>query len=182
MTMKKIYFIITLFFIISKIDGYGQISTEERPVSFSFDNNIVIQSNIKKVKSLPSFDMLKIIREDKEDEHSGVPPRFGYKHKVNYNLDNSGIWTTLPNGDKIWQLEIYSQGALSINLLYDKFWLPEGAKFFIYSSNKKHSIGAFTSVNNKGDRKNVQGFATGLVYSDRVILEYYLPKKQMIKE
>ena len=33
-----------------------------------------------------------------------------------------------------------------------------------------------TSINNKGDRKNIQGFATGLVYGDKITLEYYLPK------
>jgi hypothetical protein len=29
------------------------------------------------------------------------------------------------------------------NLLYDKFWLSDGAKFFIYSEDKKQHIGAF---------------------------------------
>jgi hypothetical protein len=38
------------------------------------------------------------------------------------------------------------------------------------------SIGAFTSANNKSDAENVQGFATGLIYGDRVVLEYYLPE------
>jgi hypothetical protein len=95
---------------------------------------------------------------------------------VNYDLNSAGTWTVLTNGDRIWQLEISCPNALSINLLYDKFWLPERAKFFIYSHNKKHSIGAFTSINNKGDKEKPQGFATGLIYGDRVILEYYLPE------
>jgi hypothetical protein len=92
------------------------------------------------------------------------------------NLNNSGKWTTLSNGDKIWQMEIYCKNALSINLLYDKFWIPEGAKFFVYSSNKKHSIGAFTSINNKGTKDKLKKFATGLVYGNKITLEYYLPE------
>lgn len=95
---------------------------------------------------------------------------------VNYNLQNSGKWLTLPNGNKLWQLEIQSNKALSLNLLYDKFWLPEGTKFFIYSKDRKHTLGAFTSVNNKGTKENLQGFATSLIYSDNIILEYYQPK------
>ncbi|MDR0763067.1 MAG: hypothetical protein LBF01_01035, partial [Bacteroidales bacterium] len=83
----KIYVIITVFFILSRIIIYGQVSTEERPVSFSFDKDIVLKSDVKAVKSLPSFDMLKINREDKDDEQNGIPPRFGYKHKVDYNKD-----------------------------------------------------------------------------------------------
>jgi len=120
--------------------------------------------------------MKKIEQEDKEDEENGIPPRFGYPHKVNYNLDNSGEWVVLPNGDKLWRLAISCQNALSINLLYDKFWLPDGAKFFVYSNDRKQTIGAMTSINNKGDKSNIQGFATGLVYGENTTLEYYLPK------
>ena len=105
-----------------------------------------------------------------------MPPRFGHRYKVDYNLKNSGTWFTLPDGDRIWRLNISSPGALSINLLYDKFHIPDGAKFFVYSNNKKHILGAFTSQNNRSERDAVQGFATGLIYNDAIILEYYLPK------
>jgi hypothetical protein len=125
---------------------------------------------------MPSLDMEKLEREDREDKESGIPPRFGYRHEVNYTLENSGEWITLPNGDRIWRLSIHCPDAKSINLLYDKFWLPVGAKLFIYSNNHKRSIGAFTSNNNKGSKDNIQGFTTDLIYSDLVTLEYYLPK------
>ena len=106
-----------------------------------------------------------------------MPPRFGYRHKVNYDTTNSGTWTVLPNGGKIWQLNVICPDALSVNFCYDKFWIPEGGKFFIYSKDKKYSIGAFTSKNNKGDSANVRGFATGLVFGNDIILEYYQPKE-----
>jgi len=63
------------------------------------------------------------------------------------------------------------------NLLYDQFWLPEGAKLFLYTDNQTHSIGAFTSRNNKGGRDDLQGFATGLLYGETIVIEYYLPKE-----
>ncbi len=154
----------------------AQLSTDEKPISF--DNarmSGVSKRRIKKV-TMPSLDMAKIEKEDAEDEEMGFPPRFGYKHKVHLNLQNSGTWKELANGDRLWQLNIVCPGALSVNLLYDKFWLPEGGKLFIYSKDKSHSIGAFTSRNNKGDRDNVRGFATGLVYGDDVILEYWQPR------
>ena len=148
---------------------YGQLSTKELPVSFQYKN---LNSNIT-TKILPSLDMTMINQEDLEDEENGVPPRFGYSHEVNYNMDSIGDWSTLPNGDKIWRLSISSPNALSINILYDKFWLPEGAKLFIYSHDKNHVLGAFTSYNNKGTKDSIQGFATGLIYSNKIILEYY---------
>jgi hypothetical protein len=126
--MKRLFFstiILLLFYCVV----YGQISTQEEPVSFKTIIPVLRVSE-RTVKSFASLDMKKIEQEDKEDETNGVPPRFGYKHKVNYDLDNSGEWTVLSNGDKIWRLVISCQGALSINLLYDKFWIPDGAKYF----------------------------------------------------
>ncbi|MDR2970178.1 MAG: S1 family peptidase [Tannerellaceae bacterium] len=153
----------------------GQISTEEEPVSFRMNIPTLTRSE-KAQKTLPLLDMKKLEQEDREDEVNGIPPRFGFPHRVSYNLENSGEWTTLPDGNRMWRLVISCPNALSINLLYDKFWLPDGAKLFIYSNDRKHSIGAFTSANNTGEEKDMQEFATGLVYGDQVTLEYYLPR------
>lgn len=181
--MKRI---ILLSLIFLSLVGYAQISTEEEPISFQYTNNelsrmspqstrkLAVRTNYLKKLTSPNLNKLK--QEDIRDEQNGLPPRFGAPMAVNYNLQNSGKWLTLPDGDKLWQLEIQSKGALSLNLLYDKFWLPEGTKFFIYSKDKKHTLGAFTAVNNKGSKNNLQGFATGLIYSDDIILEYYQPK------
>lgn len=79
----------------------------------------------------------------------------------------------------MWKLEISCPEALSINLLYNKFWLPEGGKFFIYNADKTETIGAFTSFNNKGNRKDPQGFATALVFGNKSILEYYPPNNNI---
>jgi len=166
---------ITAVLLLSCSFVYGQISTDEEPVSFSRTNVPAINTGERTVKSFSSLDMKSIEQEDREDEENGIPPRFGYRHEVSYNLDNSGEWTVLDNGDKIWRLDISCQGALSINLLYDQFQIPDGAKFWVYSNDRKHSIGAFTSANNKGDIGDIQGFATGLVYGDHIILEYWLP-------
>jgi hypothetical protein len=172
-TMKR-NLLTTVVLLLSYLHVFGQISTEEEPVSFRM--NIPTLTRSERVhKIMPSLDMRKLEQEDREDEVNGIPPRFGFPHEVNYNLENSGEWTNLPDGSRMWRLVISCSDALSINLLYDKFWLPDGAKFFIYSNDRKHSIGAFTSVNNNGDRKDIQGFATGLVYGDLVTLEYYLP-------
>lgn len=166
--------LISIILLLSYCTVYGQLSTDEEPLSFR-TNVPLLKRSAKAQKITASLDMKKIGQEDIADEENGLPPRFGYKHEVNYNLDNSGEWTELPDGSKMWRLSIACPGALSINLLYDKFWIPDSAKFFIYSNDRKHSIGAFTSVNNKGDRKDIQGFATGLVYGDQVTLEYWLP-------
>ena len=158
--------------------SYAQLSTNELPVGYNLDLNLAkaIRSGVSFIKT-PVLDMATIEKEDLEDEEYDMPPRFGYSHKVNYDISNSGTWRELPNGDKLWQLGIVCPNALSVNILYDKFWIPEGGKLFIYSADKQHSIGAFTSRNNKGDSVKIRGFASGLVYSDSIVLEYYQPKE-----
>lgn len=169
--MKK--WIICSAFLISILNANAQLSTGEQPISYNlrFEPEVPVDTKV-----LPDLDMERIEKEDREDELYDYPPRFGYSHKVNFNLQNSGTWQELPNGDKIWQLNIVCPNALSINLLYDKFWIPEGGKLFIYTKDKNYSIGAFTNRNNKGDDKNVQGFATGLLYGNEITVEYYHPQ------
>ena len=171
--MKK-YIVLLGIIIFLQGANFAQLSTKELPVSFSLDESVAYSEENAKI--MPPLDMDIIAKEDIEDEMGGLPPRFGYPHKVNYNLNNSGQWSVLSNGDKIWRLEISCPNALSINLLYDKFWVPEESKFFIYSQDKKHTMGAFTSKNNKGSQNEIKGFATGLIYGDKIILEYYQPK------
>ena len=163
--------IIGIVFLLFGNLSYGQLSTNEKPYSFSYDN--LKWENNQVV--LPKIDLEEISKEDSIDEENGNPPRFGYPHKVDLNLDNSGEWLSLPNGDKLWRLEICCPSAKSINLLYDKFWLPDDAKMFVYSRDKKQILGAFTSRNNKGSSSEPRGFATGLVYSDSIVIEYYVP-------
>lgn len=156
----------------------AQLSTNEKPFSFDREDELVIkQRHANQSVIMPDLDMKKIEQEDYEDKDNKLPPRFGFRHKVNYNLNNSGTWYELPNGDKLWQLEVTCPNALSIGICYDKFWLPEGAKFFTYSKDKKQSLGAFTSRNNKGDREQPRGFATGMIFTSNIVLEYYQPKE-----
>ncbi|MCL1938462.1 MAG: T9SS type A sorting domain-containing protein [Candidatus Azobacteroides sp.] len=173
--MKRIILILFLGFFCCAIKA--QISTEEIPYSWSRSKGEITKQKMP-VVTLPHLDIETINKEDSEnDALGGSPVRFGFSHDVNLNLSNSGVWQATSEGGRLWNLRIYSPDALSLNLLYDKFWLPDGAKFFIYSEDMKQYIGAFTSENNKGDkeRKNIIGFATGFLYTNSIVLEYYEP-------
>ena len=174
--MKKI--LIILINALFTVNGIAQISTKEQPISFTLEKGNALESNNSfEKKTLPPLDMDAITKEDLEDEKYDLPPRFGYSHKVDYNLENTGTWQVLSDGGKLWHLAITCPNALSINLLYDRFWIPEGGKFFIFTPDRKQYIGAFTNRNNKGDRDDLQGFATELLYGDEIILEYYQPRE-----
>ena len=173
-------FIIVLTFACVSLLVNAQLSTNELPFSFRVENqHLFIQKNaqINSYKALLPKTVEELNTEDQENEgdNENVPPRFGYPIPVNWDMTNAGNWTVLTNGDKLWTMEISSPNALSINLLYDKFWLPEGTSLFLYSKDKKQYMGGFTSINNKGDSINLKGFATGIIQGSNVILEYYQP-------
>ena len=176
--MKILIITFLIFFFFGYSKGYGQLSTKEPPISFDLKKNLSdIEDDSIQIVTMPALDMKKIEAEDLEDEEYDMPPRFGFPHKVNYNLTNSGTWTELPNGDRLWRLNVICPNALSVNFCFDRFWIPKGGKLFVYSKDRRHYIGAFTSNNNKGDVNHIRGFATGLVYGNDVVLEYYQPKE-----
>ncbi len=105
------------------------------------------------------------------DTMASIPYRFGYNHYVSLNPENSGVWDKIKGEDRIWRLGIKSEGALTINLAFDKYRLPKGAKLFVYNEDRSHLIGAFTDFNNQDDMK----FATTLVNGDAIIIEYFEP-------
>jgi len=146
---------------------FAQISEGGQPLSFSKQ----LPQNIQTI-NMPSVDVAAFLAEDEIEESKGVAYRFGAPFEVNYDLNNSGSWEELPNGDRVWRLKIVSTGAYSINLIYDHFFLPSGGTFYIYNEDHSMKIGAFTERNNKDHGQ----FATALVKGDASVLEYYEPK------
>ena len=175
MIMKNLILIMFLGFLCYTLKA--QINTGEIPYSWEKGRSEIMKQSIP-IEVLPNLDMKAINQKDLENkDFYNSPVRFGFSHDVNLNLSNSGIWQTTSDGGRLWNMKIYSPDALSLNLLYDKFWLPDGAKLFIYSEDKTQHIGAFTSENNQGDRDNIMGFATGFLFTNSIVLEYYEPKE-----
>lgn len=162
--MKKA---LLIFIILISFNGFSQISHGGRPISF--DKNL--SANIP-VFSAPILDITPYKNEDAiTDLHKDIPWRFGIEQHVNLNLSNAGKWDTLNNGDRLWRLNLESPNALSINLNFSDFFLPNGAQFFVY--NKNETLGAFTSSNNKSTRE----FSTRPIKGQTVTLEYFEPKE-----
>jgi hypothetical protein len=153
-------------FLISSI-SYAQISVNIKPIS----DKITLDKNIP-IKTMPSFDVKKYLAEDEfESNFKDIPPRFGNPINVNFGYSNSGVTEVLADGTKIWRVEIVSKDAISINLIFDKFYLPGGTTLYVYNKNKSSVIGAFTDANNSPDKK----FSTQPVMGDDIILEYNSP-------
>jgi len=173
--MKKIS--INTIILFTCLYTHGQINIGGKPYSFEHDilAKAIIQNEIPQVE-LPILDFNKLSIEDSVNNLLGKPFRYGIPIKVNYDIDNSGKWIELENGDRIWKLEIHCPFAKSINLSYDKFWLPEGGLLYLYDKNKESFIGGISNKNNNGPKENPAKYTTGIILSDVITLEYYEPK------
>ena len=146
----------------------GQVSIESTPKSFSLEQSVDIETQI-----LPAFDIQKFIEEDEMERTSSQqkPYRFANPISVDFNMNTHGTWNINDDGSSIWQFSIESPGAHSLNLIYDRFNIPEGAEFFVYSEDREMVLGAFTNYNHKPHG----GFSTAPVVGDVIILEYNEP-------
>ena len=170
--MFRIYTIVSFFVLLfCCITLSAQTTNKGYPVSWSLKQQLRAADYYK----MPAFDLVKQQKIDAINDASGQHPwQFGYEHNVQFDLDNSGTWNTLSNGDRIWQIEFESEDALTMNLLFDDFYMPQGASLYIFNPKTKEYRGAYTAANNNPDRM----LGTTLIQGDQMMLEYYEPLAQ----
>ena len=106
------------------------------------------------------------------DKAATGPWRFGFNNYTNLNMINSGTWTSMPNGDKIWMLELTCEEALTVNLTLDNVTIPEGNELYVYNPVKDFILGKFTAYHlYEGE------LGTELIPGNTAIVEYYVPAK-----
>jgi len=166
--MKKHYSLAILFIFVCFF-AKAQITNEGEPLSWS---QVTLKSS-SSVRMEP-VDMVEIQKEDEiNDQDRSKPWRFGYEFNVDLGMDNSGTWDELPNGDRIWRINIISSGAKTMNFVFDKYQVPEGASVYLYSNDRTDLLGAYTHIMKNEDEK----LGTWIVESDNVWIEYYEPKE-----
>ena len=153
--------------VLNSFHAKAQQSIGGTPYSFNHDISI----NFSKV-SLPALETKRLKVKALANKNNGLPLQVGEILKTNYNISNSGTWSILPNGDRVWRLKIDVPNALATSLYFENFYLPKSAKLFIYNEDHSHVIGAFTEKNNLDNGY----FATEIVYSNSCIIEYYEPE------
>ncbi len=160
------YFCYYIFSSIASISFiYPQVSHGGTPKSQEFS----VRNQIE-IRILEEVDVDALLEEDEVTDKE-IPFRFGFPMDVEIGLLEDGTWEELQDGGKLWRVDIISFGAHSINLIYDRYNLPDGAELFVYSPNYEMVLGAFTSFNNK----EYGGMATSPIEGDEIIVEYYEP-------
>ena len=140
----------------------------------SFDSNVLSNNFKTNEHVMPAFDLEKQLGEDLINQTNKVGPfRFGYEHITNYSLQNSGTWQTTDEGDKVWKIKFSSPGALSMNVIFNDFFIPKGASVHLYNKETDMVVGAYTAKNNNAN--NMLG--SDLIKGETVVIEYFEPSE-----
>ncbi len=169
--MKKTVFLklgaAVVLFIFMHTASWSQISYGGIPPSFEHPSLTLKAGEV----SLNAPDIMLIEQEDKlaESSESPGPLRMGVSVKADISMKNSGNWSTLEDGSKVWRLRIHVPDALALGVYYNRFFLPEGSSLFLYNESRNQLLGAYNHLNNPESGL----FATEFVQGDVVYLEYY---------
>jgi len=146
----------------------AQHSVAGIPWSFSVaDKGIIDYGDVVNINA-PDYEKAR-----KEDAvPSNGPYRTGLMVTTNLNFRNFGKFSYLPDSRIIWSAEIRVGDALATDIYYSAFHLPEGVKLFLYNSNKRQLLGAFSKLNNSEELL----FTTAMVQGATVHLEMNIDK------
>lgn len=98
--------------------------------------------------------------------------RDGYRIAVPVSTDISvlekGVWHHDHKGNRVCELALSIKGAKSLQLYFDRFYIPQGGRLFILSPEGELLKGAFTEINNT----HLQALPIAPIAGDRVVIRY----------
>ncbi len=168
--MKRITIIISLVLMVYCQPVFAQLSRGGYPLQLT-----QLKSTANKIKYMPAIDNRQMLQKSVERYQKASvlkPFKFAHSFEVNFTPKNSGEYLESYNGKNIWQLRIKSENALSLNLIFDPFVIPPGAKLFVMNPEGTDILGAFTEFNNK----SFKSFAVSPLAGDELILQYEEPE------
>lgn len=168
--MKRILFLVICNLVILNLMAQESIGGSPMSLDLNLNQNVPTYS-------LNALNEAQLLAEDGENGKNGILERSAVIRATNLGLYNSGVWTELENGDRIWRLVIHAEDAKAITLLFKDFSLPQGAALYVYNPNYTQVLGAYTALNNHKSKQ----FTTELIYGDKCVLEYYEPVDQAFK-
>lgn len=157
--------------VLASLGAFSQVSEGGYPTTFKKllvgevrDTRIDYQ-----VVELSKPNLTQIVAEDTDASQKGKPYRVSVLQPVSLNIQNSGTWKTLPNGDKIWRLGIKIPQAQALSLYFSEaVSIPEGGKLHAYNENHSQYVGAYTA-------QTPSFYSMEMIQGELMTLEYYLP-------
>ena len=120
----------------------AQISEGGLPPSFQFAGSLRSEKLAEQVPVNFSVEDLKTV--DAWRVSQGAPLRVAKSIPTSFDIADSGDWISLPDGSQVWQLHLQAKGAIALILYYSDFYIPKGARLYLYNAAKTQVLGAYT--------------------------------------
>jgi hypothetical protein len=177
--MKKLFiFAICVCQVVMPLTVYSQISQNIKPFTELQELSGARQRHSWKVKvfsnnhKIDNNNEQEKVQKLKQDNKIQVEP-YGTGIDVNIDVIKEAEISMLPDGGKLYLLEVGSENAYGMQLHFSKYDVPEGATLHIYDPSRQTVLGAYTHSNINVDAR----FAIEIVKGDKLILEYFEPSE-----
>ena len=163
--------VVSILFLLFATSGFAQISHGGQPLPL----NVGTKSRSVSPAQIPFQEMaainnMELLRSAEVASSKFKSLEFAHKFHVFFRPDNSGITFDVGNMN-VWRVGIRSKNALSLNILFSKFRLPEGAKVFVYNADQSEILGSYTHENNT----DLNLLPVQPIAGDEIIVEYQEP-------
>jgi lysyl endopeptidase len=126
-----------------------------------------------------ALDRSKLEREDELAARAQQPFRYAVAHAVkdiqlSAKRNNGGHWSLLQDGRLLWQLPIEADAAVSIDLGFSRWYLPQGAEIWFSDAKRSVVYGPYTDANNPRS----DGLSLPMVPGSQALLELIVPAEK----
>ncbi len=148
----------------------GSVVAQEGPPPDELTGEGVPLSQVERLE-LPPVDVQRLQVEDKQRADRNLPPRFAQPVAVEVSPDTHGTWEQIDPDTRLWRLRVASPGAISLNLGFEHYNMPDKGRLFIYTPDYATVVGPFTAQDNEDHGQ----LWTPLLPGDEVVIELSLP-------
>lgn len=159
--------------------GYAQESFGGVPLLFQKEAERQTTNGIDFDVQIPRKTVAWVDNEREQQQADSIATKYGFSRNkfygktipVNIDFKAEASIENLGDTGKLYLLELVSPSAYALQVYFDAFKIPKGAKMFVYDGGKKSFLGSFTHKNNFIDNT----FATLPISDNSLIIEYYEP-------
>ena len=141
---------------------------QQRPAGFELYQE---ELSALPLTELATFDHAQLWAEDSQMERQGGRTNIGRLIPYTENCYTTGVWSQLPNGDRLWQWRFKTANAKGLCVYFDNFQIPLGSSVFLYPADRSHFFGPALNEDCNEHGK----FMMGEIAGEEAILEYYQP-------
>ena len=164
--------------IISPLQGQANeprgVADAARPTALS-RASLMVELQAVPIEHVEPVDRQAVAREDEQREATGFAPRFAIPNPVSITTHTHGLWEKAGADTAVWRLRISSPGALSLNLGFGRYNMPEGGRLLVYASDYSQVPHAFTAEDNAAHGE----LWTPVVLSDAIVVEVTIPSSSV---